>query len=88
MIAEPILSLAVSVAAEHSTEGVRSFLGHPLVFQDKVLSVLALFSRECLSEQDSTWIGIFAEPGERWLCCYPDDAIAEYRMFGYEYPSD
>src|SRR5947199_1672987 len=61
MIADPILSLAVSVAAEHSTEGVRSFVGHPLVFQGKILGVLALFSRECLSEQDSTWLGIFAK---------------------------
>jgi transcriptional regulator with GAF, ATPase, and Fis domain len=42
-------------------EGIRSFVGHPLVFQGKNLGVLALFSRECLSEQDSTWIGIFAK---------------------------
>lgn len=41
-------------------EGIRSFAGHPLVFQRKILGVLALFSREPLSEQDSTWIGIFA----------------------------
>jgi PAS domain S-box-containing protein len=31
------------------------------VFQGKILGVLALFSRECLSEQDSTWLGIFAK---------------------------
>jgi PAS domain S-box-containing protein len=42
-------------------EGIRSFVGHPLVFQGKILGVLALFSRECLSEQDSTWLGIFAK---------------------------
>jgi PAS domain S-box-containing protein len=42
-------------------EGIRSFVGHPLVFQEKKLGVLALFSRECLSEQDSTWLGIFAK---------------------------
>jgi two-component system, LuxR family, sensor kinase FixL len=41
-------------------EGICSFAGHPLVFQRKILGVLALFSREPLSEQDSTWIGIFA----------------------------
>jgi len=39
-------------------EGIRSFVGHSLVFQGKILGV---FSRECLSEQDSTWIGIFAK---------------------------
>jgi PAS domain S-box-containing protein len=42
-------------------EGIRSFVGHPLVFQGKNLGVLALFSRECLSEQDSAWLGIFAK---------------------------
>ena len=42
-------------------ERIRSFVGHPLVFQGKILGVLALFSRESLSEQDSTWIGIFAK---------------------------
>ena len=31
------------------------------MFQGKILGVLALFSRESLSEQDSTWIGIFAK---------------------------
>src|SRR5882724_8056260 len=31
-----------------------------LVFQRKILGVLALFSREPFSEQDSSWIGIFA----------------------------
>jgi two-component system, LuxR family, sensor kinase FixL len=41
-------------------EGICSFAGHPLVFQSQILGVLALFSREPLSEQDSTWIGIFA----------------------------
>jgi PAS domain S-box-containing protein len=41
-------------------EGIRSFVGHPLVFQGKILGVLALFSRECLSEQDSAWLAIFA----------------------------
>ena len=42
-------------------EGIRSFVGHPLVFQGKSLGVLALFSRESLVEQESTWIGIFAK---------------------------
>ena len=42
-------------------EGIRSFAGHPLVFQGKSLGVLALFSREPLVEQESTWIGIFAK---------------------------
>ena len=42
-------------------EGIRSFAGHPLVFQGKILGVLALFSREPLVEQESTWIGIFAK---------------------------
>ena len=31
------------------------------MFQEKVLGVLALFSRECLREQDSTGIGSFAK---------------------------
>src|SRR4029077_4161486 len=42
-------------------ESIRGFVAHPLVFQGKILGVLGLFSRECLSEQDSTWIGIFAK---------------------------
>jgi transcriptional regulator with GAF, ATPase, and Fis domain len=42
-------------------ESIRGFVAHPLVFQGKILGVLALFSRECLSEQDSTWISIFAK---------------------------
>ncbi|MGH7930775.1 MAG: sigma-54-dependent Fis family transcriptional regulator, partial [Candidatus Binatia bacterium] len=42
-------------------EGIRSFVGHPLLFQEKILGVLAIFSREPLVEQESTWIGIFAK---------------------------
>jgi formate hydrogenlyase transcriptional activator len=42
-------------------EEIRSFTGHPLVFRGKTLGVLALFSRLPLNEQDSSWIGIFAD---------------------------
>ena len=49
----------MSVAAELSVEGVLNTIARGLA--GKILGVLALFSREYLSEQDSTWIGIFAK---------------------------
>jgi len=45
--AEALLSLAVTVAGEHSIEGV--------------LGVLALFSRLPLDEQGFVWLRMFAE---------------------------
>lgn len=41
-------------------EGIRGFAGYPLVADGKVLGVLATFSRESLSQQDFSWLGIFA----------------------------
>ena len=42
-------------------EGIRGFVGHPLVFRGKTLGVLAIFSREALAEQDSVWLRMFAD---------------------------
>ena len=41
-------------------EGIRSFAGHPLIFRDKLLGVIGLFSRKPLVEQEFTWLGLFA----------------------------
>ncbi|HYA23522.1 MAG TPA: PAS domain-containing protein [Terriglobales bacterium] len=41
-------------------EGIRSFAGHPLIFRDKLLGVIGVFSREPLGQQEFTWLGLFA----------------------------
>jgi PAS domain S-box-containing protein len=41
-------------------EEIRSFAGHPLIFRDKLLGVIAVFSRQRLSQQEFTWLGLFA----------------------------
>jgi transcriptional regulator with GAF, ATPase, and Fis domain len=38
-----------------------TFAGHPLVFKDEVLGVLAVFSRAQLGAQDFKWLRIFAD---------------------------
>jgi len=41
-------------------EGIRSFAGHPLIFRDKLLGVIGVFSRKPLGQQEFTWLGLFA----------------------------
>src|SRR5262250_307995 len=41
-------------------EEIRSFAGHPLIFRDKLLGVVAVFSRQPLGQQEFTWLGLFA----------------------------
>jgi len=41
-------------------EEIRSFAGHPLIFRDKLLGVIAVFSRQPLAQQEFTWLGLFA----------------------------
>ena len=41
-------------------EGIRSFAGHPLIFRDNLLGVIGVFSRKGLTEQEFTWLGLFA----------------------------
>jgi len=41
-------------------EEIRSFAGHPLIFRDKLLGVIAVFSRQKLGQQEFTWLGLFA----------------------------
>src|SRR5262249_12931907 len=41
-------------------EAIRSFAGHPLIFRDKLLGVIAVFSREPFGQQEFTWLGLFA----------------------------
>jgi len=41
-------------------EEIRSFAGHPLIFRDKLLGVIAVFSRQSLGQQEFTWLGLFA----------------------------
>jgi transcriptional regulator with GAF, ATPase, and Fis domain len=44
--------------AEH--EYIRSFAGHPLLFQDNLLGVTGIFSRRPLDQQEFSWLGLFA----------------------------
>jgi PAS domain S-box-containing protein len=41
-------------------EEIRSFAGHPLIFRDKLLGVIAVFSRQPFGQQQFTWLGLFA----------------------------
>jgi PAS domain S-box-containing protein len=41
-------------------EEIRSFAGHPLIFRDKLLGVVAVFSRKPLGPREFTWLGLFA----------------------------
>ena len=41
-------------------EEIRSFAGHPLIFRDKLLGVIAVFSRQLLGQREFTWLGLFA----------------------------
>jgi PAS domain S-box-containing protein len=41
-------------------EEIRSFAGHPLIFRDKLLGVIAVFSRQPLGQPEFTWLGLFA----------------------------
>jgi PAS domain S-box-containing protein len=41
-------------------ERIHSFAGHPLIFRDKLLGVIGVFSRQPLSQQEFTWLGLFA----------------------------
>src|SRR5215470_9596374 len=41
-------------------EEIRSFAGHPLIFRDKLLGVIAVFSRRPIGQQEFTWLGLFA----------------------------
>jgi formate hydrogenlyase transcriptional activator len=41
-------------------ENIRGFAGYPLVSRGEILGVLATFNRECLCQQDFSWLEIFA----------------------------
>ena len=41
-------------------EEIRSFAGHPLVFREKLLGVVAVFSRQPFGQKEFTWLGLFA----------------------------
>jgi hypothetical protein len=43
-----------------------------------LLRQLAQPSRDEARARDGTPVIASAEPGERWLYCYPDDAFADY----------
>ena len=42
-------------------EGIKGFAGHPLIFRDEVLGVLAVFSRKPVSQQQFQWLRLFAD---------------------------
>ena len=41
-------------------EEIRSFAGHPLMFRDQLLGVIAVFSRHSYGQREFTWLGLFA----------------------------
>ena len=41
-------------------EEIRSFAGHPLIFRDKLLGVIAVFSHQPLGQPEFAWLGLFA----------------------------
>src|SRR5262245_19940672 len=41
-------------------EEIHSFAGYPLIFRDKLLGVIAVFSRQPFGQQEFTWLGLFA----------------------------
>ena len=42
-------------------EGIRAMGGQPLIHQGKLLGVLAVFTRACLSEENLTWMRMIAD---------------------------
>ncbi|MGB7921890.1 MAG: sigma 54-interacting transcriptional regulator [Pyrinomonadaceae bacterium] len=64
---EPILLEYLSPAGETvrplwaQREAILSFAGHPLVFRDEILGVLAVFSRAHMDEQDFNWLRTYAD---------------------------
>jgi len=54
-------------------EDIRALGGQPLVHQGKVLGVLAVFTRDCLGEEDLTWMRMIAD--------HAASAIANARAF-------
>ncbi len=42
-------------------EEIRSFSGHPLIFRDEILGVLAVFSRSLTTDQEFAWLRAFAD---------------------------
>jgi GAF domain-containing protein len=49
-------------------EEIRSFAGHPLIFRDKLLGVIAVFSRQPLGQREFTWLGLFANQAAGRYC--------------------
>jgi len=43
------------------SEGIRAFAGEPLMFKGKILGVLGIFSRENLTDQEFSWVRMFAD---------------------------
>ena len=44
-----------------NAEGIRGFGGQPLIYRDKVLGVLAVFSRATISDEDFDWLRTIAD---------------------------
>jgi len=51
----------IAEPAWFKAEGIRGFGGQPLVHRDKVLGVLAVFSRSTISEEDFGWLRTIAD---------------------------
>ena len=44
-----------------TSEGIRAFAGEPLKFKGKILGVLGIFSRENMTDQEFSWVRMFAD---------------------------
>ena len=62
-------------------EEIRSFGGYPLIFRDKLLGVIAVFSRHPLGPQQFTWLGLFANQAALAI----SNACAEQALRSHEH---
>jgi len=62
-------------------EEICSFAGHPLIFRDKLLGVIAVFSRHPLGPQQFTWLGLFANQAALAI----SNACAEQALRSHEH---
>lgn len=63
----------IAYPAWFSSEGIRTFAAHPLIYRDEILGVLALFDRGLLNAEAFEWLRMFAD--------YAAVSIANARAF-------
>jgi transcriptional regulator with GAF, ATPase, and Fis domain len=50
------------------TEGLRSFAGHPLIFRNEIVGVVAVFSHDPLDENEFEWLRVFGAALAAAIC--------------------